>query len=52
MIGTFIGAGHADDIGYVFKTHLLTGLTIPEQDRVQRGRARLTELIGNFVKSK
>lgn len=42
-------AGHADDLGYVFKLHLLNGLEVPEPDRVRKGIDRMTELIKNFV---
>lgn len=44
------GAGHADDLGYVFKAHLLDGHPIADPDRVRKGVARMTELIANFVK--
>ncbi|XP_034235035.1 esterase E4-like [Thrips palmi] len=42
-------AGHGDDLGYVFKLHLLTGLEVPERERVRKGTERMTQLIKNFV---
>ncbi|KAK3920361.1 Esterase FE4 [Frankliniella fusca] len=46
------GAGHADDLGYVFRPHLLDGLPVPDQDKLDRGRSRMTAIISDFVKDR
>ncbi|XP_026282212.1 para-nitrobenzyl esterase-like isoform X2 [Frankliniella occidentalis] len=46
------GAGHGDDLSYVFQPHLLDGLEVPDQAKLDQGRARMTQLISAFVKDK
>lgn len=51
LIGTksLKGAGHGDDIFYVFKNHMVSDIGTAEKERVDSGTARMSSLIANFV---
>lgn len=48
MVLLHTGAGHGDDIGYVFKNHLKS-VAGTDKERVGNATARMTTLISNFA---
>ncbi|KAE8752496.1 Carboxyl/Cholinesterase 02 [Frankliniella occidentalis] len=43
------GAGHGDDVGYVFKNHLVSDMGTSDKERFDLGVSRMNNLIANFV---